>query len=146
MEKQAEERVHRLGQVNQVNIYRFSIANSVETWINGLKKKKMFTANILDLSYKHDHVPVDFSFSDISDLFVDLVGFKRGEQKDETTKKIVKDDVLVIGIDCSICLDDVGSSKPCNLGCGHVFHLDCIIKWKDVNDSCPMCIRPIRIM
>ena len=52
----------------------------------------------------------------------------------------------VIGIDCSICLDDVGTKHACNLGCGHLFHTECINEWKNINDSCPMCKRSIKIL
>ena len=60
LEKQAEDRVHRLGQNNQVNVYRFSMKNSVETWINSLKKSKLHMASSLDLLCKHDNVPTEF--------------------------------------------------------------------------------------
>lgn len=80
MEKQAEERVHRLGQKHQVNVYRFSVANSVETWINGLKQKKLYLASGLDLLCRHDRAPIEFSFADLADLFTDLVGFQRDDK------------------------------------------------------------------
>ena len=194
MEKQAEERVHRIGQEHQVNVYRFSLSNSVETWINGLKHKKRFLASGLDLLYKHEKTPVDFSFADLADLFADLVGFNGDEKSKKrvtrgtisestppisesnsheygwdvecekcsecfwtddgntwvcekcTAPQINEHDTYKIGIDCSICLDDCGTKKACNLGCGHIFHSDCIDEWKNINDSCPMCKRPIRIL
>jgi transcription termination factor 2 len=77
-EKQAEERVHRIGQTNQVNIYRFSMADSVETWIQGLKEKKMFLIKGLDLVHKKEEVKT-FSFDDLSDLFKEVVSFDKGE-------------------------------------------------------------------
>lgn len=88
MEKQAEERVHRLGQKHQVNVYRFSVANSVETWINGLKQKKLYLASGLDLLCRHDRAPIEFSFADLADLFTDLVGF----QRDDKPKKAKESD------------------------------------------------------
>ena len=160
LEKQAEDRVHRLGQNNQVNVYRFSMKNSVETWINRLKQKKLFIASGLDLLSPNE-TPPDFSFSDLSELFKDLVGFQKTEEDKEKRKKNKNNIILdafdgvskisppcmeVIGIDCSICLDDVGTKHACNLGCGHLFHTECINEWKNINDSCPMCKRSIKIL
>jgi len=176
LEKQAEERVHRLGQEHQVNVYRFSMKNSVETWINGLKNKKLLLASGLDLLTPHDQPPVDFSFKDLAELFKDLVGFQKTEEEKETQElnrrtrivsavrqnmkeKVCSTDqvnqsidrpvsvqVEEIGIDCSICLDDVGTKIASNLGCGHLFHTDCINQWKNINNSCPMCKSAIRIL
>ena len=164
IEKQAEERVHRLGQENQVNVYRFSMENSVETWINGLKQRKLFLASALDLLVPHDGTPVDFSFNDLSELFTDLVGFQKSDKEkrrnrilDSTEPYELNDrgtryvsppepDDNFIGIDCSICLDDCGSSVSYNLGCGHIFHVYCLDTWKNINDTCPMCKRSIRVM
>jgi hypothetical protein len=52
----------------------------------------------------------------------------------------------VFGIDCSICLEDCGSRQAYNLRCGHLFHQDCLDTWRNINDTCPMCKRDIRIM
>ena len=38
---------------------------------------------------------------------------------------------------CSICLIDI--NKPIFLHCGHHFHQDCILKWLDSKNTCPMC-------
>lgn len=74
IEQQAEERVHRLGQKHQVNVYRYSMTNSVETWIDGLKRKKLLLAANLELGKKGVHVE-EFNFDDIADLFADHVMF-----------------------------------------------------------------------
>jgi transcription termination factor 2 len=172
LEKQAEERVHRIGQENQVNIYRFSINNSVETWINGLKQKKLFEATGLDLLSNHDETPSAFSMNDLEALFKDHVSFHKDIDKDidkdkskkkskDKSKKKSKDkskkksneinlceesSECVIGIECSICLDDCGSRKSYNLACGHLFHVDCLDKWKNINKTCPLCKRTIKIL
>lgn len=172
LEKQAEERVHRLGQEHQVNVYRFSMNNSVETWINGLKQKKLFLANGLGLLDPHEETTVDFSFKDLSTLFTDLVGFQksgrendsRGHNRMDSIRGAVQSNIGmgqwrhtpayveptpepdVLGIDCSICLDDCWSRKAYNLGCGHIFHQDCLDEWRNINSTCPMCKRVIHIM
>jgi superfamily II DNA or RNA helicase len=183
LEKQAEERVHRLGQVNQVNVYRFSMDNSVETWINVLKQKKLFLAGGLDLLSPQQESPVGFSFNDLSALFTDLVGFQqigadnKSGRNDRVNRDMNRDmnrgmnrwnypsshpspprlESLPssitgdqtgdqIGIDCSICLEDCGYRNAYNLGCGHLFHQDCLDTWRNINNTCPMCKRCIRIM
>jgi hypothetical protein len=40
--------------------------------------------------------------------------------------------------ECSICFDDI-SSDPVKLGCGHVFHNDCIKEWFERDIRCPLC-------
>ena len=73
-EQQAEERVHRIGQEHQVNVYRYSMKNSVESWISGLKQKKLVLASGLNL-VNNEVVPVDFNFDDIAELFQTHVAF-----------------------------------------------------------------------
>jgi transcription termination factor 2 len=144
MEKQAENRVHRLGQKSQVNIYRFYVSNSVETWINRIKQRKLFIANEMNLLSNNKDNLEDFSFEQLSELFTDLVGFKKS--KDKNKDKINKSSKIVeIGIECSICLDDLGNKDSCNLHCGHLFHSDCLNKWKTINNLCPLCKRIINI-
>ena len=41
--------------------------------------------------------------------------------------------------DCSICLDKMVISKSSVLACGHAFHVDCIDKWTDRSNLCPIC-------
>ena len=151
MEKQAEERVHRLGQKHQVNVYRFSVANSVETWINGLKQKKLFLASGLDLLCRHDRAPIEFSFADLTDLFTDLVGFQRDDKpkrmrKKQANVKKPSSPKVKLGIDCSICTEDVGNKGVYNLACGHLFHSGCLNPWLVNHTTCPMCRQTANIM
>ena len=41
--------------------------------------------------------------------------------------------------DCCICLE--GSTDAILPACGHRFHRDCILKWAECNNTCPMCRR-----
>lgn len=43
---------------------------------------------------------------------------------------------------CSICFE---LNPNEDLRCGHTFHLTCINRWKEINDSCPMCRENIRL-
>lgn len=43
---------------------------------------------------------------------------------------------------CPICLEDIydiSYSKFISLHCSHTFHKNCIAKWKNKNNTCPMC-------
>lgn len=87
MEQQAEERVHRLGQEHQVRIYRYSMSGSVETWIKGLKQKKLAIASSLELSAPLASYAINFSFADIAELFSDFVSGRKKEEKGVRKKK-----------------------------------------------------------
>jgi transcription termination factor 2 len=86
LEQQAEERVHRLGQTEQVNVYRYYMNNSVENWIYGLKQKKLLIAGSMNL-VAEDRVPTEaFSMDDIADLFKVHVAFYKAEDVPEPTR------------------------------------------------------------
>lgn len=43
---------------------------------------------------------------------------------------------------CSICLEQVpstNSARAKRLSCGHSFHYNCIIRWFETSDECPVC-------
>ena len=41
---------------------------------------------------------------------------------------------------CSICLNK--NTNPFQLNCKHSFHKECIEKWLNINNSCPICREP----
>ena len=42
--------------------------------------------------------------------------------------------------ECSICLNPVRYTRASKqLECGHLYHRECIDKWMEVGDTCPMC-------
>ena len=89
MEQQAEERVHRLGQESQVNVFRYHMKNTVETWVNKLKDKKLILAGDLEL-VKPEVKPADFAFEDIAELFTSHVSFiheDEGKENKASAKK-----------------------------------------------------------
>lgn len=89
MEAQAEERVHRLGQQHQVNVYRYRMSNSVESWINSLKEKKLTLAGSLEL-VKQELVPIDFDFNDIAELFREHVAFIKNNEEEKPKEPEIK--------------------------------------------------------
>ncbi len=44
------------------------------------------------------------------------------------------------GVECPICYERFDENETrVDLGCDHVFHSACIVKWLVQKDSCPMC-------
>ena len=39
---------------------------------------------------------------------------------------------------CCICMNEC-KNKTCTLECGHIFHTNCIFKWFNKNNNCPIC-------
>lgn len=75
-EQQAEERVHRLGQTNQVNVYKYYMKNSIENWITAIKHRKLSIADTFKLVKNGTDIQ-DFSFNDIGELFKKHVNFTK---------------------------------------------------------------------
>jgi transcription termination factor 2 len=100
MEIQARDRVHRIGQTNQVNIYVFCVENSVETWINTINTKKIQEATSVGLHKSEDPLqelsPTDFKksldslFSMYVPLRVVLEKKKIAVPKKKESKRVVK--------------------------------------------------------
>ena len=41
---------------------------------------------------------------------------------------------------CPICIEPVGKAEPVyDIGCGHVFHTECLLQWVKRNATCPCC-------
>lgn len=60
---------------------------------------------------------------------------KQGEkQLDAKLKEICK---------CVICLEDINDSDSVYLQCRHYYHNSCIVNWKKVKNTCPVCRRYI---
>lgn len=82
IEQQAEDRVHRLGQEYQVNVFRLTMDNSVEKWMQGIKMSKLAKAADIGLI---ESVPKNgmggisstFKMEDLSSLFNEYVGLKK---------------------------------------------------------------------
>ena len=42
------------------------------------------------------------------------------------------------------CLEPYSGDNPkVVLSCGHVYHLPCVLQWRERADRCPVCARPI---
>ena len=47
--------------------------------------------------------------------------------------------------ECSICLDAIEQNRR-ELKCTHNYHTECIEKWLERSNRCPLCMRDIREM
>jgi hypothetical protein len=63
----------------------------------------------------------------------------------KTISKLLKTEKKVTGLSeqhtCCVCLDSVciGNTNIVRTGCGHVFHMTCLLKSLRVKNTCPMC-------
>ena len=62
-----------------------------------------------------------------------------------TVVKYKKDEGLIDGSDCSVCLSEFEEDENLRLlpKCNHAFHLPCIDTWLRSHINCPMCRAPI---
>ncbi|XP_045819269.1 E3 ubiquitin-protein ligase RING1-like [Trifolium pratense] len=62
-----------------------------------------------------------------------------------TVVKYKKDEFLIDGSDCSVCLSEFEEDENLRLlpKCNHAFHLPCIDTWLRSHTNCPMCRAPI---
>lgn len=84
MELQAEERVHRIGQKEQVHVYRYTMNQSIELWMQGVKIKKAGIAAPLSLA--EETTGGCASFEEIAKLFTDYVSISDAKPKPPTIK------------------------------------------------------------
>ena len=96
IEQQAEERVHRLGQKHQVKVFRYTMENSVESWIQELKKTKLQLASSLSLTNMEVTKGETFTFNDLLKLFRDHVGFIKEDEEEKKKKRKGRKKVLKV--------------------------------------------------
>jgi len=44
---------------------------------------------------------------------------------------------------CVICLEHLKVNNPIHLPCGHMYHMDCVLKWLEIKEDCPLGRCPI---
>ena len=75
VEYQAEQRVHRIGQIQTVVVHRLITEESVETWMEMIKEKKLGEASELSLVDNYEKA-AGFTFEDVGMLFAKYVSFE----------------------------------------------------------------------
>ncbi|XP_027769347.1 E3 ubiquitin-protein ligase RING1-like [Solanum pennellii] len=91
---------------------------------------------------------------DRSDIIRDMIDKIRGIVVDESNNGREKVEVFVsimfivecfvdkniLSDDCVICFEELGKEgEVMCTPCSHVFHEDCIAKWLEKGNSCPIC-------
>jgi hypothetical protein len=50
-----------------------------------------------------------------------------------------------IEADCAICLErSAATDRMCVLNCSHAFHVDCMTRWLEAKNTCPLCRKDLR--
>ena len=96
--------------------------------------------NIINNSELNDDEKNEIYLLLIKDFNIELENITRESEREETC-------VAVEIPECCICMEQIVCEEE-TTNCGHKFHTDCIHKWCETNNNCPMCrtCNPIGIM
>lgn len=88
-----------------------------------------------------DHGPV----LDHPIWYIHTVGLSQALIDSITVCKYRKDEGLIEGTDCSVCLSEFEEDESLRLlpKCSHAFHIPCIDAWLRSHKNCPLCRAPI---
>ncbi|GAB4847245.1 hypothetical protein Ancab_026286 [Ancistrocladus abbreviatus] len=87
-----------------------------------------------------DHGPIDHPIWHIS-----TIGLQQSVIDSITAFKYKRDEGLIEGSDCSVCLTEFEDGDDLRLlpKCSHAFHLGCIDAWLRSHKNCPLCRAPV---
>ncbi|XVF59097.1 hypothetical protein PTKIN_Ptkin07bG0247600 [Pterospermum kingtungense] len=77
--------------------------------------------------------------------YIDTIGLQQSVIDSITHFKYKKDEGLVEGTECSVCLSEFQDDESLRLlpKCSHAFHLPCIDTWLRSHKNCPLCRAPV---
>lgn len=77
--------------------------------------------------------------------YINSVGIQQSVIDSITVCKYKKDEGLIDGTECSVCLSEFEEDESLRLlpKCSHAFHLPCIDTWLRSHKNCPLCRAPI---
>ncbi|XP_023544216.1 E3 ubiquitin-protein ligase RING1-like [Cucurbita pepo subsp. pepo] len=77
--------------------------------------------------------------------YINTVGLQQSIIDSITMFKYRKDEKLIEGSDCSICLGEFQDDESLRLlpKCSHAFHVPCIDTWLRSHKNCPLCRAPV---
>ncbi|XP_040997579.1 RING-H2 finger protein ATL54-like [Juglans microcarpa x Juglans regia] len=73
--------------------------------------------------------------------FITTVGLQQSVISSITVCKYKKDEGLIEGTECSVCLNEFQENESLRLlpKCNHAFHLPCVDTWLRSHTNCPLC-------
>ncbi|XVF15257.1 hypothetical protein REPUB_Repub09cG0135400 [Reevesia pubescens] len=77
--------------------------------------------------------------------YINTVGLQQSVIDSITVFKYKKDQGLIEGTECSVCLNEFQEDESLRLlpKCSHAFHLPCIDTWLRSHKNCPICRAPV---
>ncbi|XWS44979.1 hypothetical protein CRYUN_Cryun15aG0096400 [Craigia yunnanensis] len=77
--------------------------------------------------------------------YINTFGLQQSVIDSITVFKYKKDEGLIEGTECSVCLNEFQEDESLRLlpKCSHAFHLPCIDTWLRSHKNCPLCRAPV---
>ncbi|KDP29732.1 hypothetical protein JCGZ_18667 [Jatropha curcas] len=77
--------------------------------------------------------------------YINTIGLQQSIIDSIAVFKYKKDEGLIDGTDCSVCLNEFEEDENLRLlpKCSHAFHISCIDTWLRSHKNCPLCRAPI---
>ncbi|KAJ8765696.1 hypothetical protein K2173_014818 [Erythroxylum novogranatense] len=77
--------------------------------------------------------------------YINTIGLEQSLIDSIAVFKYKKDEGLIEGTECSVCLNEFEEDESLRLlsNCKHAFHLPCIDTWLRTHKNCPLCRAPI---
>ncbi|CAL5368498.1 unnamed protein product [Camellia sinensis] len=77
--------------------------------------------------------------------YINTIGLQQSVIDSIAVFKYKKDQGLIVGTDCSVCLSEFQEDETLRLlpKCSHAFHIPCIDAWLRSHQNCPLCRAPI---
>lgn len=132
--------------VNSLHLeYNPSIYASYDLFYNALRENMENLGEEFEDNYRSDIIR--YIISEVRDVFDDESN--KGREKVEvsvdtvfTVKRFL--DKSILDDDCVICFEKPGKEREVMCTpCSHMFHEDCIVKWLEHDNSCPICRQDI---
>ncbi|XP_059307435.1 RING-H2 finger protein ATL52-like [Lycium ferocissimum] len=116
-----------------------------------LKRKRSNSRNRRNLSQldeNRDDFVIDENHGPVMDhpiWYIRTIGLSQDVIDSISVFKYKKDESLIEGTDCSVCLTEFEEDESLRLlpKCSHAFHIPCIDTWLRSHKNCPLCRAPI---
>ncbi|XP_039002832.1 E3 ubiquitin-protein ligase RING1-like [Hibiscus syriacus] len=109
--------------------------------VTGRSDLERETTETHDVFLDEDHGPV----LDHHIWYINTVGLQPSIIDSIAVFKYKKDDGVIEGTECSVCLTEFEEEERLRLlpKCSHAFHIPCIDTWLRSHTNCPMCRAPL---